>query len=70
MVVEDTDKREWSWGTSLFLKSGILGISVMAVLWVGWAPPPIVHHDRVASVPLLEQLSVKRKIFNLRIDLS
>ena len=30
----------------------------MAVLWVGWAPPPIVHYDRMALGPALEQLRV------------
>ncbi len=60
MVVKDTEDTAGgmkSWGTSLLLKSGILGISVVAVLWVGWPQPLIVDRDRVASVPVLEALS-------------
>ena len=29
-----------SWARSLFLKSGILGIGFVAVLWAGWPEPP------------------------------
>ncbi len=47
-------------GTSLLLKSGILAISVIAVLCVGWPQPQMVSHDRVASVALLEQLSARQ----------
>ena len=60
MVAENTDRGEWSCGKSLLLKIGILGISVVAALWVGWPQPPIVHHDRVSSVPVSEQLSVSQ----------
>ena len=60
MVAENTDRGEWSWGKSLLLKSGILGISVVAVLWVGWPQPPTFHHDRVSLVPASGQLSVSQ----------
>lgn len=32
----------------------------MAVLWVGWAPPPMVYYDRVALAPVPEQLRVRQ----------
>ncbi len=59
MTIENTEGVQWSLRKSLFLKSGIIAISVSAVLLVGWPQPPIVYHDRVASVPLLEQLNVR-----------
>ena len=34
-----------SWAMSLFLKSGILGIGFVAVLWAGWPEPPIIPFD-------------------------
>ncbi len=57
MVAGDTDGGEWSWGKSLLLKSGILGVTVVAVLWVGWPQAPVVHHDRVSSAPVADQLT-------------
>ncbi len=32
----------------------------MAVFWVGWAPPPIVHYDRVALLSAPEHLRVRQ----------
>ncbi len=60
MTIENTDGVQWSLRKSLFLKCGILAISVSAVLWVGWPQPQVVSHDRVASVALLEQLSARQ----------
>ena len=31
--------QEWSWGASLLIKIGFLGIGVLFVLWVSWPPP-------------------------------
>ncbi len=60
MVAEDVDSRAWFWGKSLLLKTGLLGISVVAVLWVGWPQPPIVHHDRESVVSATDQLRVSQ----------
>ncbi len=60
MVAENTDGGAWSWGKSLLLKSGILGTSVLAVLWVGWPQPPIVHHDRESVFSAPDQFRVSQ----------
>ena len=60
MKVESTGTAVRSWVKSLLLKSGILAISVMAVLWVGWPQPLIMHDDRVSVTPGTEQLSVSK----------
>ena len=41
-----------AWGTSLLLKSGILGLGIVVVLWAGWPQPQIgnLDHSSVAIV--------------------
>jgi len=46
---------EWSWGKSLLVKSGILGMGIAAVLWPGWPQPQIRPHDRSLMPPVLHQ---------------
>ena len=43
-----------SWGTSLLVKSGILGVGVAVVLWYGWPQSPIRPHDRFSALPVSE----------------
>ena len=44
---------EWSWGKSLLVKSGILGIGIAVVWWLGWPQPHLRHDDRMLLPPVL-----------------
>jgi competence ComEA-like helix-hairpin-helix protein len=46
----------WSWGRSLLWKSGILGMGLSAVLWVGW-PQPDLREDHPSPLPRVSQQS-------------
>ena len=37
--INSTESNIWSWGKSLLLKSGILGMGIAVVMWAGWPQP-------------------------------
>jgi competence ComEA-like helix-hairpin-helix protein len=40
------NRGQWSWGKSLLVKIGILGMGLAVVWWAGWPQPQFRHHDR------------------------
>ena len=48
----DTFQERHAWGASLLLKSGMLGLGLVVVLWAGWPHPQPAAFDH-ASAPLL-----------------
>ena len=49
MPFRDKHLGVYSWVRSLFLKSGIVGLGFVAVLWAGWPQASIVPRDHVPS---------------------
>ncbi len=50
MTGRNTYLRQWSWGKSLLLKSGVLGMGIAAVLWADWPQSHNRHHDLLTPV--------------------
>ena len=61
MAVGNTSIHEWSLGTSLLLKSGVLGLGLVAVLWVGWPQLPSLDDNRTSSVLVVDQLTASQR---------
>lgn len=48
-----------SWAKSLLLKSGVLGLGFVAVLWAGWPQPeiiPVAHSPSLAQAATVQQV--------------
>jgi len=45
MTFWDKLRERHAWGTSLLLKSGMLGLGIVVVLWAGWPQPQIGNLD-------------------------
>ena len=52
MTFWDKVREKPAWGTSLLLKSGMLGFGMLVVLWAGWPQPQIGNLDH-SSVPIV-----------------
>jgi competence protein ComEA len=52
MTFWDKLRERHAWGTSLLLKSGMLGLGIVVVLWAGWPQPPIGNLDH-SSAPIV-----------------
>ena len=51
MTFWDKIREKQAWGTSLLLKSGMLGLGIVGVLWAGWPQPQIGNLDH-SSAPI------------------
>ena len=52
MTFWDKLRERHAWGTSLLLKSGMLGLGIVVVLWAGWPQPQNGNLDH-SSVPIV-----------------
>jgi competence ComEA-like helix-hairpin-helix protein len=52
MTFWDNIRERYAWGISLLLKSGMLGLGIVVVLWAGWPQPQIGNLDH-SSLPIL-----------------
>ena len=60
MTFWDTFHEKHAWGISLLLKSGVLGLGIVIVLWGGWPQPPIsLLDDSSAPIELSDNKSIQ-----------
>jgi competence ComEA-like helix-hairpin-helix protein len=52
MTFWDKLRKKHAWGTSLLLKSGMLGLGIVVILWAGWPQPQIGNLDH-SSAPIM-----------------
>ena len=62
MTFWNTYRGEWSWGKSLLLKSGILGLGIFVVLWAGWPQPQNGSLDHSSSPIVLSDAKVHQEV--------
>lgn len=53
MASWDTNLKKPSWARSLLLKSGILGLGILSILWAGWPQPQKNGQLDHSSVPIV-----------------
>jgi len=57
----DTFQERQAWGISLLLKSGMLGLGIVVVLWAGWPRPQPAAFDHASAPILLSESSTIQK---------
>lgn len=64
MTLWDKLREKHSWGTSLFLKSGVLGLGIVVVLWAGWPQPQFANLDHSAVPNRLSESTTIQEVPN------